>query len=265
MNKLIILLLLFLSLSFAIQVIEPTRQNVENGGTVNLGEIGPGQTVSLQIIPKVTTGGKYNSGGEYDLAIPHDLPPQWEGKTSKLYENPAQVLIKAPRDAQEGVYNAIVTLEDTNDDQLQNISFTVKVRINHDIMDVSVTPEHVSVGPEQPAQYQITITNKGTASDVFEVKSSGLKRWQYKRFVYVPPKTSKTINYELAESEEESYNPVITVESTVSNIIREEHQVGFQVNSDLASDYKATNHGVIIFPIFESIVYSFMGLISNFF
>ncbi len=261
----VLFLLLFISLFYAIEVIEPTKQDIQDGDTIYLGEIGPGQTIALQFIPTVTEGGKYGEGGEYDLAVPHDLPLQWEGKTSKLYENPAQVLIKAPPDVAEGEYLAKITLEDTNDDQLENITFTVRIRINHDILDVSVSPTSVSVGPGQPARYDITITNKGTASDVFDVSSSGLKRWQFKRSVYVPPKSTRTISYELVENEEETYESTLTVVSQSSPVIKKEQTVTFQVNSDLLSDYKATNRGVIIFPIFESLVYSFMGLISNLF
>ena len=265
MQKIAVLLILFLSSSFAINLIFPSAKEIHNGDTIDLGVIGPGQTVFLRLDPKITEGGKYGTGGEYDQATPLHLPESWNGKPSNLYGNPLQVEITAPPHAQEGEYTADVFVEDTNNDELPALSFKVKIHVTWDVMDVDVSPSYISVGPGHPAQYQITIRNKGTASDVFEVKSSGLKRWQFKRYVYVPAQSAKIISYELVESEEETYNPTITVVSTASDIIKEERQVGFQVSSDLTSDFKATNHGVIIFPIFENIVYSFMGLVSNLF
>ncbi len=263
-----ILSILFLvslaSMTFAIKVTEPVIREVNADDVIDLGQIGPGQTISIRLEPHVSEGGKFGQGGDYDLAVPMNLPDGWEGKQSKLYERPLDVGITAAKDASEGEYIVKISVQDTNDDKLNNVTFAVKIKITWNILDMTVSPEAISVGPGQPARYEISITNKGTASDVFEVSSSGLKRWQYKKYVYVSAKSTKVVNYELVENEEETYNPIISVVSQASGIIKQEKQVGFQVKTNLRSDYKATNHGVLILPTFESIVYSFMGLLSNF-
>ncbi len=261
----IIAILFLISVSFAVMISEPVSIDVKTGDLIEAGEIGPGQTVLITIEPHVSEGGKFGQGGDYDLAIPMDLPNGWEGKQSKLYGRPLQVFITAAKDAPQGEYLANITVQDTNDDRIDEITFAVKTKITWDVLDIDVTPSEVSVGPGQPARYEISITNKGTASDVFDVSSSGLKKWQYKRSVHVAPKSTKTVTYELVENDEESYNPTIIVSSNASSLIKKEKTVSFNVNTNLVSDYKATNHGVIIMPIFESLVYSFIGFISNLF
>ncbi|MBI5051271.1 hypothetical protein HZC08_00785, partial [Candidatus Micrarchaeota archaeon] len=67
------------------------------------------------------------------------------------------------------------------------------------------------------------------------------------------------------ESEEEKYTPTIKVVSTSSDLIKAEQQVSFSVSSNILADFKATNHGTLMFPLFEMPLYAIAGLISNFF
>lgn len=264
--KTIGILLIFVGFLFAVpvQLITPVSQELQGGEVIDLGSIGPGQTVTLEINPSVQTGGIHGIGGKYDLAWAEELPEGWKGKQSKLYGNPLQVAISAASNANEGDYTAKVIVGDEEDaEQLGNLSFNVKIHITWDVMDSSVTPKSVVTGPGQPARYYITITNKGSTGDVFEIRSKGIERWRFAKQTYVPAQSSKTIFYEIVEEEEEFYEPIIEVVSSSSDIIKEEHKVEFQVSSDLLADYKATNNGILLFPIFESAIYSFAGLIAN--
>ncbi len=266
-SKAILLFTISLALVFAVplQMLKPTSMQIAGGESINLGTIGPGQTVTLELNPKVTEGGVNGIGGRYDIAWAESMPEGWKSADSKLYGEPLQVSITAAQDAEEGDYRAMIVVGDEDDgERLGNISFAVKVTVDRDIMESKVTPTSISTGPSQPARYYITIENKGTASDVFEISTKGVERWKFKKFVYMPAKSSKTVFYEIAEDEEEFYSPVIQVVSTSSSIIRNEHPVEFRVTSDLATDFKATNNGIMLFPIFESAIYSFAGLISNF-
>jgi hypothetical protein len=266
MKQLTIILALFIlaSVVFPLQVVEPAVKEISDGDTIFIGTIGPGQTISIGIHPKVYTGGKFGEGGRYDYATVDKLPTGWKGKNSKLYGDPLQVEITAEKNAPEGEYTAEITVQDEdNGEKLGQVKFKVKIKIVHDVLDVDVTPTSMTVGPGQPARFAITITNKGTASDVFNVKADGVERWIFEKPVHVPKMSSKTIVYEITESEEETYFPVISVVSTSSPLIHQEQSVVFKVQPDLLSDFKATNHGILIFPIFEAPVYSLAGLISN--
>ncbi|MFA6531028.1 MAG: hypothetical protein WCT31_04815 [Candidatus Micrarchaeia archaeon] len=254
-----------LSLSCAIDVIGPVAvQGVTETSVVDLGTIGPGQTTSILINPTVTTGGKFGTGGRFDFATISNLPYGWRGKASKLYGDPLQVEITADKNAKEGEYTAMITVQDEgNGELLGNPTFIVKMRISHDVLDVSISPKSITTGPGQPARFVISITNKGTASDVFKVQANGVERWVFEKPVLVQPLTTKTVIYEISEMEEETYSPEITVVSTSSNLIQKTEVVRFTVQPDLLSDFKATNHGIMVFPIFEAPIYAIAGLLSN--
>ena len=262
----ILALLLALSISFPINLQSPYQRNVENGDLVDLGTIGPGQTVSILIDREVTTGGIHGEGGFYDLAVAEELPRGWTGKESKLYQDPLQVTITADPDTPEGVYTMRVkVIDEGNGEELGNVSFIARVRITWDVMDFDVSPGYKSVGPGQPARFGLTITNKGSTSDAFSVSATGPKRWEFTKHVFVPAQSSKTVYYEIVGEEEETYRANLKVVSLASGNIAEEKNVTLAIKSDLIGDYKATNNGVLVFPIFEAPIYALAGLLSNLF
>jgi hypothetical protein len=265
-RRLLAILFTLLSASFAITLESPSMEDVKSGDVIDLGTIGPGQTVNLLIDPKVDTGGLHGTGGFYDQAMAQELPRGWTTADSKLYQNPLQVTITANPDAPEGNYTMLVKVVDENDgEKLGNITLIVKVRVVWDVMDFDVSPAYTTAGPGQPARFGLTIVNKGSASDAFEISSSGSKRWEFKKHVLVPAQTSKTIYYEVVGEEEETIKANLKVVSLASSNIAEEKNVTLTIKSDLLGDYKATNNGVIIFPIFEAPIYGLAGLLSNLF
>jgi len=265
-SKPILLVLLLAAASFSISVLAPQAVEVQNGDTLNLGTIGPGQTVSIVIDRKVTTGGIHGIGGLYDQAQVYDLPKGWGASDSKLYEDPLQVTISAAPDATEGQYSAKVKIIDENNGEgLGEIVLNIKLNVTYDVMNFDVSPPDIKVGPGQPARFAITITNKGSTSDVFQVSSTGAKRWEFTKPVFVPAQSSKTIYYEIVPLEEATYKASINVVSLASKKIADQKNVTLTVHSTLLGDYKAMNNGAIIFPIYETITYAFAGFISNFY
>jgi hypothetical protein len=265
-SRIIAAALLLISMTYAINLISPAKSDLKNGDIVDLGTIGPGQTISILVDPIVTTGGIHGEGGYYDMAVAEDLPRSWTSQESKLYQKQLQVMITADPNAEEGNYSARITvIDEYNGEKLGNVSFTIKLRITYDVMDFDVTPSYLTVGPGQPARFNIKITNKGATGDAFDVSATGAKRWEYHRTEFVPAMSSKTIPYEIVGNEEQTYKTPIRVVSRASPKINDEKNVTLIIKSDLIGDYKATNNGVVVFPIFESLVYSLAGLISNFF
>jgi len=63
MRWLICLVLLTGSL-FSIQIIEPVLTEISEAEIIDLGTMGPGQTVELQLHPKVYEGGIHGIGGK---------------------------------------------------------------------------------------------------------------------------------------------------------------------------------------------------------
>jgi hypothetical protein len=264
--KIFTLMFFLLGMASAILVVSPVEQEVGEQDIIDLGTIGPGQTISILIEPEVTTGGIYGEGGVYDMAVVSSVPEGWSGKDSKLYGHPLQVTVTAAPDAGEGQYSTKITvIDEFYGEKLDNITFNARVTITHDVVDIKIDPVYVRTGPGQPARFGITIINKGSTGDAFQIESVGAKRWEFKRAVFVPAASSKTIYYEITGEEEETYKTTINVTSLASPIIQEEREVTVDIHSSMFDDFKATNNGVLIFPIFEGLVYAFLGLIGNFF
>ena len=185
---------------------------------------------------------------------------------SKLYQDPLMVTISADPDAPEGNYSVRVSvIDENNGEELGNVTFIAKVRITYDVMDFDVSPDYRTVGPGQPARFRITITNKASTADAFNVSAMGVRRWEFVKPVYVPAQTTRTMYYEIVGDEEETYRTTIDVVSLASTKINASENVTLFIRSGLIGDYKATNSGALVFPIFQAPVYAFAGLLSNLF
>ena len=260
-----LLMLIFCAIAIAVPVkmVMPFERTLDNGDEVFLGTIGPGQTMEIRIDPMVTTGGIYEKGGQYDMAEASQLPTRWTSIPSTLYGKPLQVKITADKDAPEGSYlSEITVIDENNGERLGNITFKARINVTWDVLGMEVSPIKAMTGPEQPTEFMITITNKGSASDTYTVSATGVKRWEFVKPIYVPARSSRTIYYEITGYEEETYTPVIGVVSVSSQNIHAEKNVTFIVRSDILGDFKATNHGVLLFPVFEAPIYALAGIIA---
>ena len=264
--KNLLIALLITGMLFPVLLLAPVKKEVKDGDLIELGQIGPGQTITFYIEPKVTEGGIYNQGGRYDFAKVTSIMPGWRYENSKQLGYPLQVKITAAKDANEGEYYSNVTIIDENyGEKLENITLVTKVNVVYNIMDVTIEPEHQIVRPKDKAIMKIRIYNKGTTGDVFKVWSEGSERWQFYKEIYVAPGSTETLDYVISEEEEEKDTMVIKVESLASNIIKDEKTITVVIRSDLIADYKSVNNGLLIFSVFEGIIFSITGLISNIF
>jgi len=255
-----------LSCAFAMSVLAPVSAQVEHSSTITIGNVGPGQTFSVVIDPKVATGGLYGTGGAYDQLFASSLPDGWASTPSKLYATPLQADITVPKDAQDGDYVIALKLWDEAGGKGlgADVEFTAKVTVTHDVMDMTVSPVSINTGAGQPARYTITISNKGMANDVFSVGSTGVRTWEFRRSIYIPSQTTKTLTYEVVGDDEADYDVMIWARSSSSDKIGAEVPVTLRVNTDLLSDFKAVNKGVLLFPSPEAPLYFIVGLLSNF-
>lgn len=259
-------LLALASLIYAIPMLEPFQREVSNGDEIHLGEIGPGQTISISIDGRPKTGGIFGLGGAYDLAEAGDLPQGWTSQDSDWAGIPLNVKITADKHAAEGEYRARIDVLDEGDkEKLGNITFFVKLGITHDVLDASLDNPSKETLSGQPARFYITVTNKANTGDAFSVSSTNIPKWTFKKYIYVPAKSSKTVYYEVASSEEADYSPVISVVSESSSMINKTLNASVSVNPSLAADLKATNNGMLFFPAMSGIIYALAGLVSNLF
>lgn len=265
MKRIAALFLLF-PLLFSIQIVSPLIKEISENDTVYIGKIGPGQTIAVEIYPKVFEGGKFGRGGNYDYAYAWALPPKWKSNPSKIYGNPLQVSITSPPDAEEGNYTIEIDVEDEGNGELLGVfEFFVVIEITHDNLALSIEPKKQTVGIDQPAVFMITIENKVDSGDIFIISSKGVPGWEFSKPVYVPPMSKKIITYEIVYGEEELFAGKIYAQSQSSPAIKEEVGFAVDVHSDFLSDCKAANHGTLLFSPFEGLIYSLAALFGLFF
>lgn len=249
----------------SLELLEPKTTALENE-QIDYGSVGPGQTFTVQIQPLV-----YGSNGEFrgqwDIAEVTSLPDGWSAKQSKIYDNPLVLEITTKSNSPEGEYvvSILVTDEKGQENIGDSFEFLLLVTVRHDVLDMSVSPKDLKVGAGQPARFKVTLNNLGSAKDVFLINARGVTGWEFERKIYLQPGATKSFTYEIIGNDEASYKIDFSAVSDSSDLIHDEDAVSLNVRTDLISDYKATSHGVLLFPIISSPIYSLAGLIGMLF
>ena len=262
--------LLFAGIAFAVfaNVKEPVSQMLYPGESVRLGNAGPGQVIYL-VVERGTDGGdcpdNYCPDG-WDTVVATRLPVGWQVDPSPYYEDPMKVKIKIAPDSFDGEYNlTLVAVDEGNYDGLGNMTFHAIVNVSRDVFEISVEPSRVETGVGQPAVYYVKIRNTGVASDPFEIKvrDGDLPAWNFKKTMLVNYGSERIIPYEVVLDEEDERVFHIEVVSLSSPVIRRDMSVVIDSKSSLVADWKATTHGVLIFPNIMQFIYGLVGLLSQ--
>ncbi|PIT85027.1 hypothetical protein COU37_00715 [Candidatus Micrarchaeota archaeon CG10_big_fil_rev_8_21_14_0_10_45_29] len=246
----------------SLQLLEPAA-TISGGEIAEYGNVGPGQTFTVQINPIVRSGNK-SFLGQWDRAYAINLPEGWIARESKIYGNPLIVEITSDKMAPEGDYYFDIFVEDEKGQENigGQVVFNVHAKVLHDIFEMQIEPNEIRATAYERAKFSITLINKGSAKDVFTVTSTGAKGWEFKREVYLMPGASKTFSYELEGQDEATYNMRLSAQSKSSPLVHDEGELNLQVRSNLESDFKSTSYGVLLFPIQLLPMYSIAGLIA---
>jgi hypothetical protein len=242
----------------------------ENSSPLNIGIAGPGQTVSI-IADRETIGpdGNIHNPG-WDQLVISGVPPGWSTEASPLYETPMEAKIKIAPNATDGAYTFDATaVEEDNITGLGNLTVQITLNVSKDVFTIDVTPDAVETGVGEPAIYYIDINNAGAASDTFRITSEGLPAWTFKEDVLVPHAIDQyspaitTIPYEVVSNEEINTPIYLNVTSQSSDQISKKLEVTLTATPSLLSDYRATDHGLLVFPLIENPIYSLIAFLSK--
>ncbi|NUN11579.1 hypothetical protein HUU53_02945 [Candidatus Micrarchaeota archaeon] len=271
MKKFLLVLLLasFLASAASVKILSPTQQTLSSlGETIDLGVIGPGQTI--EVVADRTSGVKAvtSASGEgialWDSLTAVDLPDGWSSKPSKLYEQPLRAFITASKNAPDGVYEVSLRLLDEYEGANQFV-FKAKITISRKVLETSLFQEKIVSGTGQPAVYYIRIANKGSASDAFDISLQGLPQsWSYSKKVFVPFKSETIVPYELIATDTGEYKFNFNVVSYSSEDIRSVENAELKAESSLIQDLRAVSRGALLFPNAEQVIYSALGFLFSF-
>ena len=262
--RLFVLSLFLVSFLFAsVSIVAPVNAVVNKNATVYVGKVGPGQPLIVSIDKYISQGGRFGKGGSYDVAKPLDTPHGWTIKQSKLFDNPLQVMLIAPEDAQEGNYTFSIMLSDwDNAELLGNFTFNVEVTITKDVMDSSLQKTLYRVGPNQPIRVVATIYNKGNVGDVYKAEAT-LDGVTQTREVFVPPNSISNVVFEFSLSDKDTYKGVVNVVSKHSSSIASSSDFTVVVEGTLFEDAGATGKGSLLLFVPFQPVYDILYLIYS--
>ncbi|RME79396.1 MAG: hypothetical protein D6769_02655, partial [Methanobacteriota archaeon] len=211
----------------------------------------------------VYQGGRFGKGGSYDMAKATKLPVSWTSKESKLFDNPLQVKVMSPQDAEEGNYTFSIVLSDwENAELLGNFTFNVVVTITNDVVDSSLDKRVYAVGPDQPLRLVSTIYNKGNVGDVYVVKAT-VDGMEKTKEVFVPPNSLASTAFEFSFSDKDTYNGELIVESKHSPAISSTNNFTVVVEGTLFEDAGATGKGSLLLFLPFQPIYDVLYLIYS--
>ncbi len=268
MRKLALFVLVFaagLVHASQVQIINPVQSTLSEGDTVDLGVVGPGQRIEVEMLTRTGENDWQNKEKDWDrvLVEPETLPGGWRHEDGLLYEKKMKAIVIVSKDAPDDEYTFSLHTFDEYEGT-QPLRFNAKVRVSRDVFQFNVVQETLSAGIDQPAVYTLKFRNLGSASDAFRIEVTGglPSQWRYTKDVFVPHNSEREAQYELAGTEQGEFNVQFKATSLSSERIYGEDEAGLQVQSNLIEDMKATGRGMLLFPSIEQIVYNLLGLIA---
>ncbi len=249
--------------NYTLTIIQPIEVTIHSGQTLNVGAVGPGQPLSIDIAREVNEGGPFGKGGGFDKAYVEKVPEGWSAKNSRLFDDPLEVVVTPSEEAKEGNYSFIVRLEDwENAEKLGNTTFKINLYVTHDIYDVYLRKELYTVGPNQPIRIPLIIYNKGNLGTVFNITLKLDKTTQVKR-LYVPPKHVGETTFELSLKDEDVYNGEIDVTPEYTNTLKKTLPFAVEVKGTFRDDLKAGGEGVLLLFVPFQPIYDFAYIVYS--
>lgn len=251
-----------------IEVVDPVNRVVENGTVIELGAVGPGQTLELKFsrdsgalsVVNPQTG----KNALWDKAEAINLPEGWVTRDSLLYENPLTVFVTVSPSAREEDYLFSVKFTDEYEGLAPQI-IRFKVRPTTEVVDVTLENPTLTTGVGQPAVYTFNIKSKSSASDTFTIRSSGLPYdWTFTKTILLPHNQEKKIVYEVVGNIQKDVSFSFDITSLSSANIKRNVNARVITVTSLLQDAKATSLGLPLFPSIEQNIYALIGFVTNF-
>lgn len=246
-----------------VNIVEPYNATVQNGGSIYLGKVGPGQTfyVTISSATRNSTGTLLESG--WNKLIATGKPSTWIVQNSSLYNRYPSVKVTVAPNAQNGTYMFNMTAINVgNYSGVGSVSFTVYVNVTPDVFRLGVSPQTINAGIGQPARVFVTINNTGVSDTPFEITVRNLPAWNRSSTVIALHHTEQKFVYSMYEDEPGVYHVRVYVNSTASPLIFKQENVTLTTHATVLNDYRALGYGTLTFPVVYEPVYAVMHLIS---
>jgi hypothetical protein len=247
-----------------VTVTEPFNATINQGGSIFLGKVGPGQTfyITISAATQNITGYTFSRG--WNKFVVTNSPVGWVVENSSLNEPSLSVKITPSPNAQNGTYSFNLTAINLgNYSRLGSLSFAALIDVTPDVFKLDVTPTNISTGPGEPATISITINNTGVSDSPFVINMQGLPAWNNSKSVIAFHHTVENFTYPVYENEPGVYHAQLNVSSGSSPLVYKKSNVTLTIQASVLNDYKALGQGAIALPIIYAPVYAIMYIISQ--
>ncbi len=244
----------------------PQNQVIKAGDTIDLGIVGPGQTLKLGVRGE---SGEFHTitGKEVEwsqLKVERQaLPVGWSAVDSLLFASDKIASVVISKDALEGEYVFdLAVFQDAN--QLQPLKFKAKVFVTKKVFDFLLLRDPVKAEVGKAAVYLFKLKNKSSASEAFHIASNGLPSGMSADFdsPLIAPYSEQLVELKVIANEKGNYKFKISATALSSEKLIESQVFELFVGSNLIGDLKSTTRGALVFPSLEQAVYSLLGLVS---
>lgn len=246
-----------------VTIIQPYNATMQQGGSIYLGKVGPGQTFYVTI----SAATKNSSGTLFPIAWDElnasSLPSGWISQNSPLYTSTPSVKIAVASQAHNGTYGFNITAINVgNYSKFGSLRFTAYVNVTPDVFKLNVTPTSINAGPGLPSTIYVTINNTGVSDSPFNITMHGLPAWNYSSTVIALHHTKGTFLYTVYENTPGKFKAQLYVSSISSPLINRQSNITLITKASVANDYAALGQGALTFPIVYAPAYAVMYLIS---
>ncbi|MFI5412687.1 MAG: hypothetical protein ACHQX1_02250 [Candidatus Micrarchaeales archaeon] len=247
-----------------VTVTEPFNATINQGGSVFLGKVGPGQTfyITISSATQNITGYSFDRG--WNKFVATNSPAGWVVQNSSLNEPSLSIKVTPSPNAQNGTYTFNLTAINLgNYSKLGSLSFAALIDVTPDVFKLQVNPTTISTGPGEPATISVTINNTGVSDSPFVINMQGLPAWNSSKSVIAFHHTVGNFTYPIYENEPGVYHAQLNVTSGSSPLVFKRSNVTLTIQASVLNDYNALGQGALALPIIYAPVYAIMYIISQ--
>lgn len=245
-----------------VTILSPYNYTVHQNDTINIGYVGPGQTIYVSI-SSVTSNGVFTFDHGWNELDANHLPTGWIAQNSSLNNELLSTKITVAPNSPNGTYSfGLTAVNLANYSKLGNLSFRIEVNVTPNVFSFSASPSVIHAGPGQPASILVTLNNTGVSDSPFVISVAGLPAWNTTQTVIALHHSTGRVQYPIYENEPGVYHIKLYVNSTSSSLISKKSDLTLVVGASVRNDYAALGQGSIIFPIVYAPVYSIMYIID---
>lgn len=252
----------------SIDITVPVQSAIYDGGTVDLGVVGPGQSLEIVAPNDAHQESSLKAGANADWnqfnILESTLPLGWTGRNGKNYEQNFKAFVEVSPDAADGEYAFKMQAVDEYEG-IAPITINAKVRVDRKVFSMTVRPQKASTGVGTPALFMLDLESKTSAPDSYEITVSGFPgaaNYSNKR-VFMARNSKATIPFEIIPNEQATYAVAFYAKSLSSQKINATATTSVTAKATLLEDMRSAGYGQLLFPHTEQAVIGLLAFLAN--